>query len=285
MENLIVRTLTALFYVGALIGCMLWSELSFFLFFAHIAGLTVWEFTTNVNVHTGAEVNRFITTAGAVAFVAASQLCCTVQTNYVHFLPFLGTIIYLLVSELYRKSSDPLLNWSYSFAALLYIALPFALLFVLAYHFDPRLGPSGYNWVLPLSLFLFLWTNDTGAYLCGTLLSRYFPARLFPRISPHKSWVGSIGGGILVLLMAATLYYLIPSVHLNLAQWIGFGFTVCVFGTWGDLVESLFKRRLGIKDSGRILPGHGGLLDRFDSALLAIPATVIYFQLVAPLLN
>ena len=104
--------------------------------------------------------------------------------------------------------------------------------------------------------------------------------KLFPRISPAKSWEGSIGGGVLVLIVATIIYFLESQGEnlstLNLWEWLGLGLIVVVFGTWGDLVESLFKRTLGIKDSGNILPGHGGMLDRFDSSLMAIPAAVIY---------
>ena len=101
-----------------------------------------------------------------------------------------------------------------------------------------------------------------------------------PRISPGKTWEGSIGGAVLVLVAAAIVYYVFPNIQsdlgLSLIQWMGLGLVIVVFGTWGDLVESLFKRTLGIKDSGNILPGHGGMLDRFDSSLMAIPAAVVY---------
>jgi len=105
--------------------------------------------------------------------------------------------------------------------------------------------------------------------------------KLFPRISPEKSWEGSIGGGLLVIAVAVLVWYLtdlygVNDLNLNALEWAGLGLTVVIFGTWGDLVESLFKRALGIKDSGSILPGHGGMLDRFDSSLLAIPAAVVY---------
>ena len=127
-------------------------------------------------------------------------------------------------------------------------------------------------------MFVFLWMNDTGAYLCGSLLGKH---KLFPRISPGKSWEGSIGGGILVMAIAVLIWYLteqygVNELSLNAFEWVGLGLTVVIFGTWGDLIESLLKRTLGIKDSGTILPGHGGMLDRFDSSLLAIPAAVVY---------
>ncbi len=133
-------------------------------------------------------------------------------------------------------------------------------------------------WSIPLSVFVFLWINDAGAYICGSLLGKH---KLFPRISPGKSWEGSIGGGILVIIVAVLVWYLSEQYEQNplgltAIEWAGLGLAVVIFGTWGDLVESLFKRTLGIKDSGHILPGHGGMLDRFDSTLMAVPAAVVY---------
>ena len=134
-----------------------------------------------------------------------------------------------------------------------------------------------FNYLVPLCVFIFLWANDTGAYCCGSLLGRH---KLFPRISPGKSWEGSIGGAVIVLIVAYFIGRyeagLNSETGLTVLQWMGLGLVVVVFGTWGDLVESLFKRTLGIKDSGNILPGHGGMLDRFDSSLMAMPASVIY---------
>ena len=281
MKTLVTRTITGVFFVAALVGCVVWSEMSFALFFALIAGLGVWEFSANVNRHAGAAVNPFIASMAAVVLVLTVGRCCSMQANYALFLPFVGTLLYLLISELYRKSENPLKNWAYAFAAQLYVALPLSMISLLAYHLDVKNGLVVFDWFLPLSVFIFLWSSDSGAYLFGSALSRSFPAKLFPRISPGKSWVGSIGGGVLTLIIAAVLWRFRPEL-LNLPQWLGLGLVVCVFGTWGDLVESLFKRQLGIKDSGNVLPGHGGILDRFDSALLAIPAAVIYCSFVAP---
>ena len=159
----------------------------------------------------------------------------------------------------------------------LYIALPFSMLNVLAFEQAPNGITYQYNMQLPLCVFVFLWLNDTGAYCSGSLFGKH---KLFPRISPAKSWEGSVGGAILVMIVAAIIGYFSNTncqmSQLSITGWVGLGFIVVVFGTWGDLVESLFKRTLGIKDSGKILPGHGGMLDRFDSSLMAIPASVIY---------
>ena len=190
-------------------------------------------------------------------------------------------MLFLLISELYLQHNDPLKSWAYAFASHLYVALPFALLNLLAFTYNPMTNQWDHTWQYPLALFIFLWANDTGAYCVGSLLSKRFPAKLFERISPKKSWVGSIGGGLLCLGVGVLLWYCFSaSSHLSLLQWMGFALVVCIFGTWGDLVESLLKRQLGIKDSGNILPGHGGMLDRFDSALLAIPASIVYFYTI-----
>lgn len=128
----------------------------------------------------------------------------------------------------------------------------------------------------PTIYFIFNWVNDTGAYCTGMLFGKH---KLFERISPKKSWEGSIGGGIFCIIASFLLSHFFP--FMSTGVWIGLALTVVVFGTWGDLTESLLKRRLGIKDSGNILPGHGGMLDRFDSAILAIPAAVVYLYVVS----
>ena len=280
MNNLIVRALTGIVFVAVLVGGTLFSPITFTVLFAAITGLTVWEFSTNVNRYAGASVNRLINTVAAVyLFVAFGGFCADYVPSKA-FIPYLISVVYLLISELYLQKPDPLKNWAYAFASQMYVALAFALLNVLAFRYDALTNRTLFEPIYPLSIFLFLWTSDTGAYCCGSLLHKRFPAKLFERISPNKSWVGSIVGGILCLVVAYALWQVAPNL-LTLAQWMGLGITVCVFGTWGDLVESLFKRQLGIKDSGNILPGHGGMLDRFDSSLLAIPAAVLYLYTIA----
>ena len=276
MKNFIVRTITAVFFVAAIVSCFLRAE-SMVLLFALVTGLTIWEFTGLVNDREHVAVNRMITTVAGVYFFFAMAGFCSEITPPAVFIPYLVTLIYLMVAELYLKQEDPIHDWAYTMMSQLYIALPFSLLNVLAFHTDTAGGVS-FDPILPLSVFVFLWINDTGAYLCGSLLGRH---KLFPRISPGKSWEGSVGGGILVMLVAVLVWHLTEVNgynHLGLSaiQWAGLGLVIVVFGTWGDLIESLLKRTLGIKDSGNILPGHGGMLDRFDSSLLAIPAAVVY---------
>ena len=285
MKNLIVRTITGIIFVAAIVASFMRPE-AMVLLFSIITGLTVWEFTGLVNEIERISINRFICTVAAVYFFfAMTYFCSDVYggvAKSVVFIPYLVTIIYLLVSELYAKQTDPVSNWAYTMLSQMYIALPFSLLNVLAFPATPN-GMITFNSLLPLSVFVFLWVNDTGAYCTGSLLGRH---KLFPRISPAKSWEGSIGGAIFVLVAAYAIGYFDNMLildgdnsgrgMLSIPAWLGLGLVVVVFGTWGDLVESLFKRTLGIKDSGNILPGHGGMLDRFDSSLLAIPAAVVY---------
>ena len=280
MNNFIVRTITGVLFV-AVVVCSFLRPQTMVLLFALITGLTIWEFTGLVNERENVTVNRLISTVAGVYFFFAVAGFSSDLTPSAVFIPYLVSIIYLMVAELYLKNEDPIHDWAYTMMAQLYIALPFSLLNTLAFHLTPQ-GVVTYDAVLPLSVFVFLWMNDTGAYLCGSLLGKH---KLFPRISPGKSWEGSIGGGILVIAIAVLVWYLTEQYQLNqlglsALEWAGLGLTVVIFGTWGDLVESLFKRTLGIKDSGNILPGHGGMLDRFDSSLLAIPAAVVYLYTI-----
>ena len=275
MKNFIIRTITGVLFVAAIVTCFLRAE-AMILLFALVTGLTIWEFTGLVNEREHVTINRMICTVAGVYFFFAMAGYNSGLTPASVFIPYLVSIIYLQIAELYLIHDDPINNWAYTMMSQLYIALPFSLLNVLAFR---SVGYDiTYTYLIPLSVFVFLWMNDTGAYLCGSLLGKH---KLFPRISPGKSWEGSIGGGILVMAIAVLIWYLteqygVNELSLNAFEWAGLGLTVVIFGTWGDLIESLFKRTLGIKDSGTILPGHGGMLDRFDSSLLAIPAAVVY---------
>ena len=280
MKNFIVRTITAVFFVAAIVSCFLRPE-AMILLFGLVTGMTIWEFTGLVNEREDVNVNQMISTVAGVYLFLAMAGYNSGLTPAAVFIPYLVTLIYLMVAELYLKQPDPVNDWAYTMMSQLYIALPFSLLSVLAFQSDNT--GIHYTWTVPLSVFIFLWINDTGAYLCGSLFGKH---KLFPRISPGKSWEGSIGGGILVILVAVLVWYLSEQygenpLGLSAIEWAGLGLTVVIFGTWGDLVESLFKRTLGIKDSGHILPGHGGMLDRFDSALMAIPAAVVYLYTIS----
>lgn len=274
-KNLITRSITGVLYVAIMVCGFLRVEAMVPLF-ALITGMTIWEYTGLINEKEGISVNRLITTvAGVYLYLAVAAWAFGLTQGFAIMIPYVLTIVYLFICELYTKTPDPIGDWAYAMLSQLYIALPLALINILA-AMDSNVEAV---LIIPLSIFIFLWVNDSGAYCFGSLFGRH---KLFPRISPGKTWEGSIGGGILVLVVAALISQLIDSGY-NTLLWLGLGLTVVVFGTWGDLVESLFKRTLGIKDSGNILPGHGGMLDRFDSSLMAIPAAVVYLYIVAML--
>ena len=275
MKNFIVRTITSVFFVAAIVTSFL-NPRAMVLLFSLVTGMTIWEYCSLVNDRPYISVNRFISTISGVYLFLAMAGYNSGLTPSTVFIPYLVSIVYLMVAELYMKAKDPINNWAYTMLSQLYIALPLSLLNILAFRSD------GYNiqysYLAPLAVFVFLWINDAGAYCVGSLIGRH---KLFPRISPGKSWEGSIGGGLLVVVAAVAVWYFttqygVNDLGLSAYEWAGLGIVVVVFGTWGDLIESLFKRTLGIKDSGNILPGHGGMLDRFDSTLMAVPAAVVY---------
>ena len=283
LTNMIVRAFTGVLFVTIMVTCFFHPIAMVFLF-ALITCLSLWEYSGLVNNIEDVTINRFISTvAGVYLFLAISAVNSGfVQTNAV-FMPYLLTIIYLFVSELYTKNKNAVHDLSYTMLGQMYVALPLSMINVLAFRTATD-GNIHFYYLLPLSVFIFLWTSDTGAYCVGSLFGKH---KLFPRISPAKSWEGSIGGGVLVLVAAFLVSILDRSYGnlsgLNTLQWLGLGLVVTISGTWGDLVESLIKRTLGIKDSGTILPGHGGMLDRFDSSLLAIPASAVYIYTIQTL--
>lgn len=278
-SNFLQRAITGVIFVAVLVGCILGGPISFTILFALISALTINEFGNIVNRMEHTHMNKPISIlAGLFLFLCFGYIGVVPGANEI-FIPYLFLILYLFISELYKKQPNPLNNWAYAMMSQIYIALSFALLNVLAYHSSATESVSQYNPILPLSIFIFNWVNDTGAYCTGMLFGKH---RLFERISPKKSWEGSIGGAVFSIIAAIVLAHFFT--FLSTGVWIGLGLTVVVFGTWGDLTESLMKRTLSIKDSSNILPGHGGMLDRFDSTLMAVPAAVVYLYLVGLIL-
>ena len=270
-SNFLQRAITGILFVGVLVGCILYDPWTFSALFVVISALTIREFGHLINQVEGVSINKNITMLAGVYLYMAVMAFCTNLSGSKIFLPYLLLIMYLMISELYLKKENPVMNWAYSMLSQLYIALPFAMLNILSFHTSPMDTSVSYNPILPLSVFVFIWLSDTGAYCVGSLIGRH---RLFERISPKKSWEGSIGGGVVAIGVSFILAHYFP--FMSMIEWAGLALVVVIFGTWGDLTESLLKRQLHVKDSGTILPGHGGMLDRFDSALMAIPAAVVY---------
>jgi len=211
----------------------------------------------------GATPGRLVTIVSGVSIYVLVSLFSILALD-ARWLTLVFLLLFMvMIAELYRKAGNPFQNIGWSILAALYVALPLALL---TYFFNPDAGDWQGRSGTILGFFAILWLNDTGAYFVGSLIGKH---RLFERISPKKSWEGSIGGGVVALLTAWGISYLFP--HYTVLEWLLIAIVIIVFGTLGDLVESMLKRSIGIKDSGSILPGHGGLLDRFDAVLLASP--------------
>lgn len=266
MNNFVKRTLSGFLFITLIISSILLSRFTFASVFAIISGWIVYEFHKISNVQPTVNINPLVGLFGAVllfccSFLYASGIkLCPVYTIYGLY------VVVILISELYRQKANPINNWAYFILGQVLIALPFALLnFIL---FIDKWQP-----LLLLAVFVTIWVNDTGAYVIGVTFGKH---RLFERISPKKSWEGFIGGALAALLSGYVFSLLIPQI--SLINWFIFSEIVVVFGTFGDLIESLIKRTIGVKDSGNVLPGHGGLLDRFDSMLLAAPVVYLYLS-------
>jgi CDP-diglyceride synthetase len=273
MKNFIERLLTGTLYVVLLTACIVWSRYTYLVLFSIVVPLCLWEFYGLINAQKRTRINVYYNCLGGLLLFVSSFLFASGTFGYYIFFPYLLYVVIVLISELYEKQQDPITHMAYIFLGQCYVAIPFAVLNLIAFHpLQERV--ITYNWILILSLFVFIWVNDTGAYLIGILFGK---RRLFERISPKKSWEGFFGGLVFTIASSLLFAYFVPAIPYY--HWIGLSFSIVVFGTWGDLIESLIKRTLSVKDSGQTLPGHGGYLDRMDSMLLAVYAMLFYVQL------
>ena len=264
------RAITAFFFTIVMLGSMFLGPYVFSIFYLLLSLGALLEFF------------KLIKTAGIrphrnIALIAATLIF--LMTAGYHFLQFETKFLLLLVplifsvfiSELYKKETIPFANISYTFAGFMYVTVPFCFFYSLGF-----IGHAAeYSFHLPLSFMLMLWANDTGAYLFG---SKFGKTRLFERHSPKKSWEGFFGGMFTSLVVAYVLSLFFT--ELPVWAWGGMAILISSFGTLGDLVESILKRSLNAKDSGNILPGHGGFLDRFDGLLIAAPVVYAYLYLI-----
>jgi phosphatidate cytidylyltransferase len=267
MKNFLLRAITGILFVGAIVGSILLGKSVFAGLFLIVTALTIWEFYTLINAGDNASINK------PMATIAGLCLYCSVWFwNFSSEYALLAMAVYLLlclgivIGELFAQKGNPIHNWAYFFLGQIYVVVPFSMLNLLSNSFASE---------FLLALFVLIWTYDSGAYLFGVTLGKH---RLFERISPKKSWEGAIGG--LLAACVASLIFAYFSSSLSVVGWIGLAVLVVVFGTFGDLAESLLKRTFNIKDSGNILPGHGGMLDRFDSLLFATPVVLLYLALL-----
>ncbi len=277
MKNLILRAITGAIYVTLICFSVLTGGWCYIIFFAIITLLALQEFYNLCNSSTGGEnITTLIVdvTGGVILCVGLGCVNLALLSPFTKavlggtfFTLYMLYLIVRLVIQLYNHENSPLTNLAYSYMGQMYIALPLGIMSMF-YTF-----PGGK--FLLLATFIMIWLNDTGAFCVGSLIGKH---RLFPRISPKKSWEGFVGGIVFAIGAAFLFKFGFPQYFeaISLIGLCGLGAVVGAFATWGDLAESLIKRTLGVKDSGTILPGHGGILDRIDSLLLVIPSTVLY---------
>jgi phosphatidate cytidylyltransferase len=270
LNNFITRALSGAVFVAILIGCVVLGAywcLSLFLIITAGSLLEFYKLVKGYNVRPSIALGMI---AGISLFVinAAYQLGFTPPSTFLIVLPL---TTFILIAELYSKSEQPFLNIAVTLTGLIYVVIPFTLLVSVA--FTGILKPEYHSHLL-LGVLLLQWASDTGQYLFGMTLGK---TKLFERISPKKSWEGFIGG----FFFCVGIGYIISMFFNELTpqQWMTVAGLIVVFGTFGDLIESMLKRSVNIKDSGSIMPGHGGFLDRFDGVFGAMPFVYVYIKL------
>lgn len=282
MKNLLKRICSGIIYIAIIVSAILLldnSPVMFLLVFSLLIVLGIGEMVTMAKDDaTQSWLVTVIDMLGGVGLFVAFYLHYegeSMQSRALWLLPIASYLLLRTIVQLYRPQQNAVHSLERSFFSLGYIALPLAMLNCIMSITAPR---------LLLGVFMFIWIYDTGAYCVGMLLGRH---RLFERISPKKSWEGVIGGIVFCVVGAYATHYWFDEFFQvpDLTTWVGLSVVVAVFSTFGDLVESLIKRTVGVKDSGNIMPGHGGILDRIDSLLLVVPAVLIYLQLIAPNIN
>ena len=253
MNNFAVRTLSGAVMTVIIIAAVLVSSYTLLALCAAIAVGSMLEFYRLAPG--GKDVNRLLPVAAGMYLLIMSFLAVRGIVEGKWLLTALPLVFTIFFVELYRDKSDPLANTAVSLAGILYVAVPMSLLLCM--------GVTSRMYVL--FYMVLIWINDVGAYLVGTMAGKH---RLFERISPKKSWEGFFGGVILAFAAALAIARFYDG---NYALWITTGIVLPLTAVAGDLVESMFKRAAGIKDSGTAIPGHGGFLDRFDAVLFSIP--------------
>jgi len=269
MSNFWQRTITGIFFVTAIVLCTILNEWSFFILLFVINFLCLLEFfelllpdKSRTEKYLGVIAGSIIN--GMFVFISRNTL------SFDWFYNLIPVFLLMFIIKLFENTKREFDTLAYQILGIIYISFPLSMLGKFAY-FNTIEFDKG----LPMGFFILLWTSDTGAYLSGRSFGKH---KLFERVSPKKTWEGTIGA----LLLASGMAYLLSTFEffdvVDRSDWFVIAALIVVFGTFGDLMESLLKRNIDIKDSGSILPGHGGVMDRFDGLFLSVPA--VYFYLL-----
>ena len=277
---MLTRALTGTVFVAVLIFSSYLSPFSLFGLYFIFVLIGTWEYLSILSKNSDFQPNitlgLILSAFTFLALTSKSVLGLDPDT-------FIGALIFSVFAtpliELYNNKPNPFSNIAQTIFPLIYVALPFGLL-ILSNSMFTNSSPGKFSSELILGFYFILWSNDTGAYLTGKAFGKH---KLFERISPNKTWEGSIGGAVLAIGIAIVCGMFFTD--LPLWKWTSIGLIISVFGSMGDLAESLFKRSMNVKDSGKIMPGHGGILDRFDGLLIASPFVFAFLLITKDSLN
>ncbi|MEO1050481.1 MAG: phosphatidate cytidylyltransferase [Bacteroidota bacterium] len=267
-NNLTQRIIAAVIGAFIIIFGTAYSQWSYFAVFFIICMLAQLEFYTLTGLAGRIPLKTFGTITGLLLFTLSFLIEAGVIGSKFYFLIFPVTAGIFLIKLYKKQDHKPFANIAFTFLGIIFIALPFVLLNISSY------SQGHYSYEIILGCLLIIWASDTGAYFAGR---RFGKRKLFERVSPKKSWEGSVGGALLAAIMGLTISFYFHD--LPQWKWITISGIIIVAGTYGDLVESLFKRSIKVKDSGSVIPGHGGFLDRFDSLLLSTPFLVTFLKI------
>ncbi len=273
MRNLLTRSITGLFFVLLIVTAILVSNVSFFILFFLVIMFGMWEFFY-IAQKADLKPQKFVAIIIGLLLFTGNYLFAKKLVDANIFLVFIPLIFFVFIFEIYKNDKKPFSNIAFTILGIIYVALPFSLFNYFAFT-GANVTEVTYSPYILLGLFILLWIHDTASYVFGVTLGKH---RLFERISPKKSWEGFIGGAIITISAGIKLTDFFPA--LDRQEWIIVSVITIIAGTYGDLSESLFKRSISIKDSGKILPGHGGILDRFDSIILVSPMVFTYLEFI-----
>ncbi len=282
MSGFRTRAITGLSFAAVVFGSIFFSKYTFVLLFLLIGGLCLWELFTHTmkdEQPTSRKVRRL---AGLVlallplVFIDAALLQNLPALEYLSRVSYFLLPLFLLVFiyELFTKTEQPFSNLAFIALGVFYVTIPMILLSIVAFR------GAAFSPALAFGMLILVWANDTAAYMTGSQIGKH---KFFPRISPKKTWEGIIGGAVGAIVISCLCSLVFKSETLSMIEWMGLGVVIAIFGPLGDLVESMMKRSLNIKDSGNLLPGHGGFLDRFDAFIFIIPFSALYLHLIGQL--
>lgn len=272
MNNFLIRTISGTLFVISIVGSLVLGRISFLVVFLALMVASMYEFYS-LSLKARIKPQFLFGILLGISIFLWSYFYASGRIEPITIFGILPLFVSVYILELYRNHQRPFHNIAYTLLGVFYIAVPFSLL-----NFIVLNGSSlnlSYSYEILLGYFILIWSSDTGAYLFGMSIGKH---HLFPRISPKKTWEGFFGGLLLAGIIAWVLSIFFHDISLN--HWLAIGAICSVMGVFGDLVESMFKRSLGVKDSGKFLPGHGGLLDRFDAILLSIPIVYAYLEVM-----